>query len=397
MNDNPSHAPSSELTRYVLPLIVTGSITFTILGATSVWIPVYAGIFHVTPAVIGLIGSVQLVMSALVMLSWAPRLLRSVQVRTLMVCGVATLVVIELLSTLLAPGVALFTLLRVVEGSSVGVATGAVGVLASSTSNPARSFGLLQIAQTVAMTTLYGLSVLVLARFGVHGIFALMTAGVLIALPFARATGKLELQRAAKVEAGSDKAHFPTLGFLAIAAIFLVNVSTSTHMGDFAARIGMSVAQASGILAIGGALAIVAGLLATILAGRAPGWLIFSVSGVISCTGLLAIGFVQTPALLVAAACASLFGNQLATPQIMAIVSSADKTGRAATAAQAAVMTGIALGPATGGLIETYASLQMLGVVCAVLVPLALVAAWSLSRRRPLVMAYTGSVSKESA
>jgi predicted MFS family arabinose efflux permease len=202
-------------------------------------------------------------------------------------------------------------------------------------------------------------------------------------LPFARATGRLELQRAAKVEAGSEKPPFPTLGFFAIAAIFLVNVSTSTHMGDFAARIGMSVAQASGILAIGGALAIVAGLLATILAGRAPGWLIFSVSGVISCTGLLAIGFVQTPALLVAAACASLFGNQLATPQVMAIVSSADKTGRAATAAQAAVMTGIALGPATGGLIETYASLQMLGVMCAVLVPLSFIAASSLSQRRP--------------
>ncbi len=55
--------------------------------------------------------------------------MRSVQPRALMVSGVATLVVIELLSTFLAPGIALFSLPRVVEGSSVGVATGAIGVL----------------------------------------------------------------------------------------------------------------------------------------------------------------------------------------------------------------------------------------------------------------------------
>jgi len=394
MNDNTSPAAQAELTRYVLPLIATGGMTFMILGASAVWIPVYAGIFRVTPAVMGLIGSVQLVMSALVMLFWAPRLLRKVQPRTLMVSGVVSLVVIELLSTFLAPGIALFSLLRVVEGSSVGIAIGAIGVLASSTRNPARSFGLLQVAQTVALTTLYGLAALVLARFGVRGIFALMTAGVLIALPFARAAGTLELQRAAKAETGSAKPQFPLLGFFAIAAIFLVNVSTSTHMGDFAARIGMSVAEASGILAIASALSIIAGLLATILAGRAPGWLILSVSGAIACTGLLAIGFVQAPAMLLAAACASLFGNQLATPLVIAVVSSGDNTGRAATADQAAVMTGIAFGPATGGLIETYASLQVLGVLCAVLVPLSFSAAWSLTQRRPPVTAFRGSLSE---
>jgi hypothetical protein len=323
--------------------------TFMILGANAVWIPVYAGIFHVTPVVIGLIGSLQLVMSALVMLFWAPRLLRSLQPRSLMVTGLVMLISVEILSILLNPGFAAFTLLRVLEGSSVGVATGAIGVLASSTRSPARTFGLVQMAQALALAALYALAALVLARFGIRGIFALMAVGVLGALPFALVTGRHDLHSVAKIGTGGGKplAPFPVLGFFAIAGMYLVNVSTMTHMGDFGARIGMSVAEASGILAIDSTLAIFAGLLATILAERVPSWLILSVSGVISCTGLLAVGFVPTPPLLLAA-----------------------------------VMTGVAFGPATGGLVETFASLQWLGVIGAFVVLSALSAGWFLSRRR---------------
>jgi MFS family permease len=357
--------------------------TFIGSVASSVWLPAYAQIFGFPPAVMGLIGSVQFAMSAIVMLFLAPRLLRSVQPRTLILSGLAVLIVAEVLTVLLNPGPLPFTLLRAVEGAGIGLATAAAGVLASFTPNPTRTFGILQLSQGIAITVLFGLATLILGRVGILGIFGFVGLGALAAMPFALITPRIGL---ATLEAGSVAGHrqsapFPLLGFLTLAAIFIVNVGISTHMGDFGMRIGMNMAQVSGVLAISSSASIVSSLVVTVLAGRVPTRMVLAVAAVIASAGLIGIGLAATPSSLLVAACAMLFGNTLATPVVIAVVSTSDNTGRAASAAQAAIITGTALAPATGGAIEGLLSLQALSIVYAVVIPVALLMATVLAKR----------------
>jgi len=360
----------------VLSVLPTGAICLAALSASSIWIPVYAGIFRVTPAVMGLVGSVQLVMSAVVMLLLAPWLMERFQPRSLMLGGLAALLTAEILTSLLHPGLALFVVLRVVEGISVGLATAGTGLIASLTRNPTRTFGLLQLCQTILVTTLFASASIILWHFGMPGLFMAVAAGALLALPCALRTPLIEkVAGGARARAdGLAIAAFPALGFAAIATIFLVNIAVSTHMADFGMRVGISVSQASLVLAASYGLGIVASSLVTVLAGRVPVWLILSVAGVCVSFGLFGIAQAHTPAALMIAACAQLFGNNLAVPPIIAVVSASDNTGRAASSAQAAIMTGIACGPVTGGMIEYYISAQAVPLIFMVPTLLALFA-----------------------
>jgi MFS family permease len=369
--------------RALSPLIATISTTFMGSVASSVWLPAYAKIFGFGPATMGLIGSVQFAMSAIVMLFLAPRLLRRFQPRTLILTGLAAMILAEVLTVLLNPGAPAFILLRAIEGFGIGIATAASGLLASFTANPTRTFGVLQLSQGVAITVLFGLATLILGRFGILGIFGFLGLGALAAAPFALATPRIGL---ASLEAGSAVGHrvsapFPVLGFVVLMAIFIVNVGTSTHMGDFGMRIGMNVAQVSVILALAGAVSIVSSLMVTVMAGRVAVWILLAVAAVIAAAGLIGLGMAGTPTALMVAACAMVFGNTLATPAVIAMVSASDNTGRAASAAQAAIVTGTALAPACGGAIESFLSLNALSVVFAVVIPVALVTAALLASR----------------
>jgi len=360
----------------VLSVLPTAAICLAALSASSIWIPVYAGIFRVTPVIMGLVGSVQLVMSAVVMLVLAPRLMESFQPRSLMLGGLAALLTAEILTSLLHPGLAIFVVLRIVEGISVGLATAGTGLIASLTRNPTRTFGLVQLCQTILVTTLFASAPVILLHFGMPGLFMAVAAGALLALPCALRTPRIErMTGAARALAdGLTIAAFPVLGFAAIGTIFLVNIGVSTHMADFGMRVGISVSQASLVLAASYGLGIVASSLVTILAGRVPVWLILSVAGVCVSFGLFGIAQAHTPAGLMVAACAQLFGNNLAVPAIIAVVSASDNSGRAASAAQAAIMTGIACGPVTGGMIEYYVSAQAVPLIFVVPTLLALFA-----------------------
>jgi predicted MFS family arabinose efflux permease len=152
-------------------------------------------------------------------------------------------------------------------------------------------------------------------------------------------------------------------------------------MGDFGMRIGMNVAQVSVILALAGAVSIVSSLMVTVMAGRVAVWILLAVAAVIAAAGLIGLGMAGTPTALMVAACAMVFGNTLATPAVIAMVSASDNTGRAASAAQAAIVTGTALAPACGGAIESFLSLNALSVVFAVVIPVALVTAALLAAR----------------
>jgi len=370
--------------RALSPLVATVSMTFMGAVASSVWLPAYAKFFQFTPARMGLIGSVQFAMSAIVMLFLAPRLMRSVQPRTLILTGLAAMIVAEVLTVLLNPSAVPFIALRAIEGFGIGLATAATGLLASFTANPTRTFGILQLSQGIAITVIFGLAPLILGRFGILGIFGFLGLGALAAAPFALTMPRIGL---ASLEAGSAVAHrrsapFPVLGFLVLVAIFIVNVGTSTHMGDFGMRIGMSVAQVSVVLALAGSVSIVSSLMVTVLAGRVPTWMLLAVAAAIAAGGLIGLGIAATPPALMVAACAMIFGNTLATPAVIAVVSASDNTGRAASAAQAAIVTGTALAPACGGAIESFLSLDALSIVFAVMIPVALLTAALLAARR---------------
>jgi hypothetical protein len=372
VNDRSAAVP--EPFRALSPLVATVSMTFMGAVASSVWLPAYAKIFGLGPAIMGLIGSVQFATSAIVMLFLAPLLLRKFQPRTSILAGLATMIAAEALTVLLNPGAPAFILLR---------ATAASGLLASFTANPTRTFGVLQLSQGVAITVLFGLATVILGRFGILGMFGFLGLGALAAVPFALATPRISL---ASLEAGSAVGHrlsapFPVLGFLVLVAIFIVNVGTSTHMGDFGMRIGMNVAQVSVVLALAGAVSIVSSLMVTVLAGRVPIWMLLAAAACIAAAGLIGLGIAATPPALMVAACAMIFGNTLATPAVIAVVSASDNTGRAASAAQAAIVTGTALAPACGGAIESFLSLNALSIVFAVIIPVALLAAALLANR----------------
>jgi MFS family permease len=381
VNDRSAAVP--EPFRALSPLVATISMTFMGAVASSVWLPAYAKIFGLGPAIMGLIGSVQFATSAIVMLFLAPLLLRKFQPRTLILAGLATMIAAEALTVLLNPGAPAFILLRAMEGFGIGLATAASGLLASFTANPTRTFGVLQLSQGVAITVLFGLATVILGRFGILGMFGFLGLGALAAVPFALATPRISL---ASLEAGSAVGHrlsapFPVLGFLVLMAIFIVNVGTSTHMGDFGLRIGMNVAQVSVVLALAGAVSIVSSLMVTVLAGRVPIWMLLAAAACIAAAGLIGLGMAATPPALMVAACAMIFGNTLATPAVIAVVSASDNTGRAASAAQAAIVTGTALAPACGGAIESFLSLNALSIVFAVIIPVALLAAALLAAR----------------
>jgi MFS family permease len=368
--------------RALAPLIATISMTFVAQVASSIWLPAYAKIFRFTPAVMGLIGSVPFAAAAVVMLFLTPRLLRSLQPRTLILAGLTTVAAAEVLTVVLNPNAASFALLRVVEGSGIGLATASAGVLASFTANPTRTFGILQLSQSVATTVMFGLAGGIVQRFGILGIFAFVGLGVVAATPFALATPRAPLTLKAGSAARRSPSRFPLVGFVILAMIFVVNVGASTHMGDFGMRIGMTMGQVSVVLAAASALGIVSSLLAAVLAGRVPTWVLLVGGATIAGAGLIGLGIAPTPGALMAAACTMWFGSTLATPAVIGVVSGSDNTGRAASAAQAAIVTGTALGPACSGVIEDFLSLRALSVVFAIVIPLAFLATAVLATRR---------------
>jgi len=381
----PSETTAPHPFRTLSPLVATVSMTFMGSVASSVWLPAYTRIFRFSAAKMGLIGSVEFAMSAIIMLFVAPRLLRSLQPRTLILAGLMAMISSEVITVLVNPAPLLFTALRAFEGLGIGLATAAASVLASFTPNPTRTFGVLQMSQAIAITALFGLATFILGRFGILGIFGFVGFGGVAALPFAFLSPRVGLTslEASSVAGRAQSAPFPTLGFVVLVAIFIVNVGTSTHMGDFGMRIGMNMAQVSVVLAAASSISIVSSLLVTVVAGRIPIWMLMAVAAVIASAGLIGLGIAATPPALMIAACAMLFGNTLAAPAVIAVVSASDNTGRAASAAQAAIVTGTALAPACGGAIEGFLSLNALSLVFAAIIPLALLTTAIMASRRP--------------
>ncbi len=364
--DAASSRPRSD---YSLIVMIAGwAAVLLSLMSSAIWTPTYVAINGASPAAMGIIASLQTGIAALTSHFIVPRV-SALQPRIVIIVGLTIIAATELTLALISSPIALFAVLKAVDGVGGGLALASIGIMASKTLQPTRTFGILQLSQSVASTILFALSALTIPRFGLAGIFGLVCMASLTALAFASLQPRTHVVMGRSPDLQPPIAgRFPYLGCLALVLMLAVNVGTINSMGAFGARVGMDAAAVSITLSAVTIAMIVSSIVAAGLASIVPNAIVLAVGAVIASVSLLTLGSAGSPIVMQLAAFSTVFGITLAFPAAMAGVAQSDETGRAAAAAQAAGMVGLVLGPVSAGLITSRLSLSGLSIIFSVVV-----------------------------
>jgi hypothetical protein len=360
--------PRSE--RSLIGMIAGWATVLLALMSSAIWIPVYSGVHGTSPAAMGLIASLQTGVAGLTAQFVVPRLI-AMQPRSVVMIGLSIVAAAESAAALLSAPLALFATLKAIDGVGDGLALASVGIMASRTLQPTRTFGLLQLSQSIASTIFFALSSLTIPRFGLPGIFGLVCVAAIVAIGFAGLLPRILAAPAGRpaVDGGTAAAgRLPLWGCLTLVLILTVNVGTINSIGAFGARLGMAQSDVSIAISAATLSIIASSAVAAAVASIIPNAIVLGVSAVIASLGLVGIGFAETPLIMELAAFSAVFGITLAFPAAIAGVGQADETGRAAAAAQASGMLGLVLGPVTAGIIITNLSLDGLSIIFAVVI-----------------------------
>jgi MFS family permease len=276
---------------------------------------------------------------------------------------IATAVI--LLSALATAGLPLafpiFIIIRAVEGGASGICVACAAMLATRTREPSRSFGILQCGQIITNMVVYVTCTKLAVAYGVTGIYALLAGGAALSLivqSFGKGWPVLSPHRPAEVgrllplavsklriAAACFGAAFVYCGFIAL-------VANATALGT---RAGLDFAHDTFILAAATPAAALGALIATMLAGRVPGFIMITIAAFgATLFGLLLTFTAFNFTSLTIALCGVIFFVYIGFPSIFGGISRLDPSGRSASAAQAAQMFGPALGPAVGALIAAH-------------------------------------------
>jgi predicted MFS family arabinose efflux permease len=333
---------------------------FLPMESGAIWIPAAGVHFAVDNVTVGLLASAQFAVSAFMAMFIAPRLAqRSLRPRLLVALGI---ILAAAIATAAFPlSFFEFALARIIEGGCCGLCVAAAAMLASRTSVPARSFGLLQFSQIVMNMVVYVSSTKLVVEHGLPGLYALIAGATAVFFcVLAAAKGWRALAPAARnVDVNLNDAPTPRLRILAacigaafVYCGFIALVANATALGS---RAGLDFAEVTKVLAAGTPAAAAGALIATAFAKRIPVVLFIAAASIGAAVfGLLLTFTAGNFASLTASFCGVIFFVYIGFPSIFAGIARLDTTGRSAAAAQAAQMFGPALGPAVGAIVAAH-------------------------------------------
>ncbi len=353
---------------------------FIPLESGPIWIPAARMHFGVTGVVIGLVASMQFIMSALTAILVAPRIAGRTLREPVLAC-MALILFTSLVDAFLNPAFPVFVLLRAADGAAAGLCIACCSMLANRTVRVARSFGMLQLGQIAANALVFGLSAHIEKKYGLSGVYFILSVILMLgtSLVLFSAAWPATLKNLSYRSAASVKAAIPVMKIAiacsGIAMIYCALVALVTNATGFGARAGLTFAQVGIILAISTPAGASGSLIATIMGGRAPptSVVLTATSGAVVsgfCLAFLGFSFAS----LVVPICGYFFFLYIGFPTVFAGISRLEPSGRAAAAVQGAQMIGLALGPTIGAMIAQK-SIDGLAITVTVLTGLGFVLA----------------------
>jgi predicted MFS family arabinose efflux permease len=346
-------AVASSLTPVILPLLLTVASRVFRLSAAS------AGRVEAAEMLGFAAGSV--LVSAL---------LSRITVARLM--GVSMLVFIGGNLLTIAVGAKILLPLRFAIGVGEGAGCAANAAIVAGTDAPERYFGIMLCALSVVAAAILRLYPTVAAVAGPYAVYWILACAGLLALPAAAFAGKST--EAARASPGASAAPLNRTALLAVAA-GLIGIMASfaawATIWAYAASIGHWSGlspQATDVVLSYATLAGMAGAgLAILLGPRLGNAIPLMVGGMVMAASVMFVITRLTPATFPPAILAWMGGLQFSSPYMVAVMSQADREGRAASLCIAAQTLGMSIGPALGAFVVNSGSGTVLGSLAFIL------------------------------
>ncbi len=348
--------------RFSAAIFVAWLAGFLPLEAAPIWIPTAQLHYGVSTITIGVVSSMQFVVAAIAAIFAAPRLAKR-PLRASLLVAMVTILVAEMATALLHPDFAMFAGLRAVDAAAAGICIAGGGMLASRTPRASRSFGAMQFGQIIANMIMYGLSTIVVVRYGLTGLYGMLTAALIVmvvVMAFSRGWPVVVAPKPAGRHVPSIRILIAGIGVAAVYCGFIALVANANALGG---RAGLDFARVTMVLAITTPAGALGALIATGLSGRVPSFFLLAASalGTASCGLVLTFAGLNF-AWLTASLCGVIAFIYIGVPSIYHGISTLDQKGDSAAHTQGTQFLGTVIGPAAGAVIATYSVASFAGI-----------------------------------
>jgi hypothetical protein len=326
----------------------------------------------------------QFVVAAIAAIFVAPRLAKR-PLRFSLLVAMATVLFAAIATAALHPSFAVFAVLRALEAFAAGTCIAGGGMLASRTPRPSRSFGTMQFGQIILNMLMYGLSTVVVVRYGLNGLYGMLAVALCVMLVvMARSRGWPVV-----VAPKPAVRHVPSIriliGGISVAAIYCGFIALVANANALGGRAGLDFARVTVVLAITTPAGALGALIATGLSGRIPSFFLLAAAALGTAVCGLALTFAGLDfAWLTASLCGVILFIYVGVPSIYHGIAGLDRHGDAAAHTQGTQFLGTVIGPAAGAIIATHSVAAFSGISCALITGgtvLAVAAIWpSLAR-----------------
>ncbi len=334
--------------RETAALLVGNAVGYS--GPTSVpfWLTNMAGVFHLSPAVSGLLVTLELLAVA----TWVVAMSRLVGRISPRVAGLAGLgcAIGGNMVAFLAPGVGVFAMGLILAGSGLGTLLGTVNLLAGRRREPQKVLALMLLALVVFAVVFFFVAPRSVGLLGPASAFAILSGIGMLAIPAIAG-----LPARLPTTAGFGGAPSSELGTRAIAgglALLLLLGGQDCFwpfMQQIGARAGLD-ARATGVVLAIGAVVNLAGPTAARVIGARLGALLPVIVGFLSMmTAAALLGHSTLKSAFVISAISLTTLTFFLVPYVMGLLAELDRSGRLAGAGPALMMVGSAVAPVVAG------------------------------------------------
>lgn len=335
---------------------------FVPLEAAPIWVPTAQIHYGVSTVAVGVVSSMQFLVAAVAAIFVAPRLAKR-PLRWSLLAAMVTVLFTAAGSAALHPDFSVFAALRLVEAAGAGICIAGSGMLASRTYRPSRNFGAMQFGQIIINMAMYGLSTILVVRYGLTGLYGMLTAAlsVMVAvMACSRGWPVVVAPRPAVRHVPSIRILIAGIGVATVYCGFIALVANANALGG---RAGLDFARVTMVLAITTPAGALGALTATGLAGRVPSLFMIAASALgTACSGLVLTFAGLDFTWLAASLCGIIAFIYIGVPSIYHGISTLDQKGDSAAHTQGTQFLGTVIGPAAGAIIATHSVAAFAGI-----------------------------------
>jgi len=338
-------------------IVVVWLAAFLPMETGPIWIPTAQIHFAVDGVTMGVVASIQFLVSATMAMFIAPRLARQ-PLKPILLWALGTICAAAIGTAAFTLSFPVFAAVRALEGGASGICVASAAILASRTKFTARSFGLLQFSQILMNMVVYVSATKLVVDYGLPGLYGLISCATIVCLAilaFSKPWDRLVIARQTKTKTVSLPRLRITIACIGAAFVYCGFIALVANASALGQRAALDFAHVTYILAACTMTAASGALIATLLAGRLPAF-VFIVAATIGAGVFgvsLTFGADDFYTLLISLG-GVIFFVYIGFPSIFGGIARLDESGGSAAAAQAAQMFGPALGPAIGATIAAH-------------------------------------------